>query len=243
MIREYTALDLETTGLSASRDRILEIGALRVQDGVVTDTYHTLVDCQMKIPWQITRLTGITEEMMEAAREKGEAPKACQAVEELLDFCGQRPVLGHNILFDYSFIKHQAVNQGEKFEVLGIDTLKIARRFLAQLPSRSLESLCGYYRIEQRQSHRAVDDAYAAHLLYEKLAKDFEEADEKAFLPKPLVYQAKKQGPATKFQKAYLIDLVKYHRIELDVDIESLTKNEASRLIDRLLTTHGRIKR
>lgn len=243
MVTEYIALDLETTGLNASRDRILEIGAVKILEGREAGRYHCFVDCRQKIPPAITELTGISSAMLEAAKADGTALSAKEAVAGLLDFCQGLPLLGHNILFDYSFVKRQAVNQGLGFEAQGIDTLKIARKFLDGLPERNLDYLCTYYGIPRERRHRAVDDALAASALYGKLSGEFEALDKEAFLPYPLVFQTKKQGPITKFQKAYLIDLVKYHRIELDVDVESLTKNEASRQIDRILSEYGRIKR
>ncbi|MDO5540102.1 MAG: 3'-5' exonuclease [Eubacteriales bacterium] len=243
MIKEYVALDLETTGLSPARDRILEIGAVRITNGKISDTYSVLVDCGMRIPERIVELTGISNEIMDAAICEGRTLKTEEAVSKLLDFCQNLPILGHNVLFDYSFIKRQAVNQGKKFENHGIDTLKIARKFLGQLPQRSLEALCDYYGIVQEKKHRAQEDAYASSLLYQKLAQEFEKQAPEAFLPHPLVYQVKKQGPATNFQKAYLNDLVKYHRICLDVSVDSLTKNDASRLIDKIIFSYGKIKR
>lgn len=249
MIQDYVALDLETTGLHPVRDRILEIGAIRVKQGKIEDRYSTLVDCRMRIPERITELTGITDEMLEEARAQGRAPEVSQAVAELLEFCGDLPLLGHNILFDYSFVKQNAWNCGLEFEKEGIDTLKIAKVFLSDLPSRSLEALCAYYQIDTGGHHRAVEDAMAAASLYNHLAEAFETKEEGQagrcgiFLPAKLVCNVKKQVPATKMQKAYLIDLVKYHRITLDVSIDSLTKSEASRMIDRILFSYGRIKR
>ncbi|MDO4522498.1 MAG: 3'-5' exonuclease [Eubacteriales bacterium] len=243
MIKDYVALDLETTGLSPVNDRILEIGAIRVRDGQEEARLCTLVDCGMRIPERISALTGITNEMLEEARSHGSAPQTAQAVRELTEFCEELPLLGHNIIFDYGFVRQHAANHGMEFCRHGIDTLKIAKRFLGVLPSRRLEALCDHYHIETRAHHRAVEDALAAAKLYGRLSEEFETMDAGAFLPQELIYSVKKMCPATKFQKAYLIDLVKYHRIALDVPIDGLTKNEASRLIDRIILTYGRIRR
>ena len=88
-----------------------------------------------------------------------------------------------------------------------------------------------------------MDDACAAMELYRRLVREFPESPQEFFEPKPLVYKAKKQGPMTPAQKGYLNDLIKYHKIALDVSIDTLTKNEASRLIDKIISTHGRIVR
>lgn len=237
MVDTYIALDLETTGLNPSSDRILEIGAVKVVDGQICETYETLVNPETKISSRIEELTGITDEMAAG----GKATK--QAVEELIEFCGDLPLLGHNILFDYSFVKRNAVNQNLAFEKNGIDTLKIARTLFPDMEHRSLQALCGYYQIQQEMAHRATSDALSAMELYRRMWIQFPDSSRELFEPKPLVYRVKKQGPITLAQKGYLNDLVKYHRIDLGVSIESLTKNEASRLIDKIILEYGRIVR
>ncbi|MGI6094515.1 MAG: PolC-type DNA polymerase III [Lachnospiraceae bacterium] len=233
----YVALDLETTGLQPKTDRILEIGAIKVVDGKIEDVYHTLIDPRMKIPAHITQITGITEEMVAGQKENE------QAIRELLNFCEDLPLLGHNILFDYSFVKCSAVNLKLVFEKDGLDTLKIARCMLPELASRSLQYLREYYKIPQDKAHRALDDAHTTHLLYQKLKMAFGEARPDLFCPAALQYKAKRQSPITNAQKGYLQDLVKYHKISLNVEIESMTKSEASRMIDTLLSTYGRISK
>lgn len=237
MDADYIALDLETTGLNPKKDRILEIGAAKVKDEQIIDKYAVFVDSKIKIPEFITELTGIDNSMTDGQISQDEA------VRELLAFCGDLPVMGHNILFDYSFVKRNAVNQGLKFPNYGIDTLKIARKFLDGLSSRSLESLCSYYGIEQKKRHRAYEDAISSSKLYHCMKKEFMNVSPAAFEPKELIYQVKKENPITISQKGYLNDLLKYHRIDTDIAIVSLTKNEASRMIDGIILNHGRIKR
>ena len=232
----YVVVDLETTGLQPSRDRIFEIGAVKVVDGKVVDTFCTFVDPKMVIPEYIQQLTGITQGMVEGQ------VTAETAIADFLAFSDGFVLMGHNLLFDYSFLKHQAAKQKFVFEKDGIDTLKIARKLLPELESRSLTSLCEHFHIENSHAHRAYHDAYATHLVYEKM-KQMECADEKIFAPYTLIYKVKKQSPITESQKAYLNDLVKYHRIELDVVIDSMTKSEASRKIDTIISEYGRIQR
>jgi len=237
MINTYVALDLETTGLSPDTDRILEIGAVKVLNGQIAGTYETLVNPGMKIsPW-IQELTGITNAMAEEGKDMQ------TAVTGLIEFCEDLPLLGHNILFDYRFVKRSAVNLNLEFEKEGIDTLKIARVLLKEMESRSLEALCRHYGIVQKRTHRAVDDAMAAIALYEKLGEQFAGSSEDLFPPKPLICKFKKQGLITPAQKSYLNDLVKCHKINLEVSIDTLTKNEASRMIDKIILEHGRIQR
>ncbi len=237
MTEQYIVLDLETTGLSPRDDRILEIGAAKVMNGCVQEVYQTFVDPRMKIPERITELTGITDEMVSGQRSNE------QAVRELIQFCGELPLLGHNILFDYGFLKHSAVNLGIPFERNGIDTLKIARELLPAEEKKSLEALCGRFAISREHAHRALDDALATHELYQALVHICPKEKESLFAPSPLVCRVKRQGDITPAQKGYLKDLVTYHKIELEIDPESLTKNEASRLIDKIILNYGRIRR
>lgn len=237
MIQTFVAVDLETTGLRPKYDRILEIGALKVVNGEITDTFQTFADPKLCIPERITTLTGITKEMVEGY------PSPEEAAESFLDFCGELPLLGHNILFDYSFLKHQAVNLNREFEKEAIDTLALSRRAFPGFPSRSLEAMCSYYAINRTNAHRAFDDARASMELYECLHREFGEKNPDWFEAKKLIYKAKRQSPITPAQKRYLNDLLKYHRIELDVEIDSLSKSEASRIIDQMILTHGRIER
>ena len=237
MVNTYIALDLETTGLNPSRDRILEIGAVKVIEGQIAGTYETLVNPGRSIGRRIEELTGITEEMARTGRDTGEA------LRELLEFCGNLPLLGHNIIFDYSFIKQNAVNLNLEFEREGIDTLKIARALFPEMEHRCLQALVSYYQIPQEQAHRAASDALSAMELYRRMREDFPDSPEELFKPKPLVYSVKKQGPITPAQKGYLNDLLKYHKIALEMSVDSLTKNEASRIIDRIILEYGRIQR
>lgn len=237
MTDTYIALDLETTGLNPSTDRILEIGAVKVVDGQICETYETLVRPGVRISERIEELTGITEEMAAGGKETR------TAVGELVEFCEDLPLLGHNVLFDYSFVKRNAVNFDLAFEKEGIDTLKIARMLLPDMEHKSLQALCQYYEIGQEHAHRAASDALSAMELYHRLRSQFPESPKELFAPKPLVYKVKKQGPITPAQKGYLNDLTKYHKIALEMSIETLTKNEASRLIDKIILEHGRIQR
>jgi len=235
MLKRYVALDLETTGLDPKKDRILEIGAVLVQDGRVIDSFETLINPRIIIPEKIIEVTGINNEMVSTA------PIIEDVIEEFLKFCGEEVILGHNLIFDFSFIKRAAINNDFDFEKLGIDTLKISKTCLKELESRRLDYLCKYFDIEDENHHRALNDAIAAKRLYEILCEKYSEADE--YEPKELIYKVKKYGPITPAQIGYLRDLLVYHNLEIGIDIESLKKNEASRLIDNIILRHGRILR
>lgn len=238
MTDSFVCVDLETTGLDPKRDKIIEIGAVRVERGRITEEWETFVNPGRKLPERIVELTGIHDE------ELAEAKSIREILPELLAFLGENVLLGHSVLFDFSFLKKAAVNEKLSFERLGIDTLKIARKYLKDLESRSLGALCKHYEIPH-SAHRALGDARATTALYQKLAEEFYEKEEAAgekslFLPKPLLYQAKRDTPLTIAQKEQLYKLLDRHKLIVDYEIESLTRSEASRKIDQILAEYGR---
>lgn len=238
MTDSYVCIDLETTGLNPKTDKIIEIGAVRVENNIVVDEWDTLVNPDRKLEERIIELTGIRDEQLSSA------PKIEEALPTLLEMVGDYPLLGHSVMFDYSFAKKAAVNRKLSFEKKGIDTLKIARKYLADLESRSLGYLCEYYGI-RHNAHRALDDARATVELYRKLAelfydKEEAEGEKSLFRPKKLCYHVKRDTPITIPQKEQLYKLVDKHKLIVDYDIEKLTRSEASRRIDRLLAEYGR---
>ena len=225
---DYVCVDLETTGLIPKTNHIIEIGAVKVREGRVVDTYATLVNPGRKLEQRIIDLTGIRDEDLAGAPSIGEV------LPDFLAFEGDLPLLGHSVLFDYSFLKKEAVNLKLSFERQGVDTLQISRKYLQTLPSRSLGVLCEYYRIVHN-AHRALGDACATVRLYERLIADFYDPAESVFVPKPLIFQVKREQPASKKQKEQLYRLIEQHKItEIGVDVEMLSRNEASRLADKI---------
>lgn len=228
---DFTVLDLETTGLNPKTDKIIEIGAIRVREGKICEEFSTLVNPGRKLEERIKELTGITDEELMAA------PLLEEVWPRLMAFLGTDILVGHRILFDYSFLKKAAVNQKASFERLGIDTLKIARKCLPDLESRRLPDLCRHYGI-LHHAHRAVDDAVATFHLYEKLAAEF--PDETLYAAGPLLYKAKKESPATKAQKEQLYKLIEKHKLVIECDIDKLSRSEASRMADKIRFKYGK---
>ena len=231
MINSFICLDLETTGLNPKTDKIIEIGAIRIENGLEKGTFETFVNPGRLLEERIVELTGIRDEDLQ------DAPFIQEVLPEFFEFAGDLPLLGHSVLFDYSFLKKAAVNRKLTFERDGIDTLKIARKFLPELPSRSLGNLCEYFQIPH-QAHRALEDARATLRLYEILREKFYGLEEAAsvseteittmselekgnslFLPSKLIYQAKKDSPITKNQKERLYKLLQQHKIDTVYDI------------------------
>ncbi len=168
-----------------------------------------------------------------------DAPEIGDIIGPLLKFIGDDILVGHRVLFDYSFVKKAAVNYSLSFEKMGIDTLKLSRKLLPELESKSLESVCKYYGIEHK-AHRAIGDARAASDLYQKLAGQFYQDNEEEFRPKQLVYLAKKEGPVSKRQKERLYKLLDKHKLTIAYNVDKLTRNEADRIMDEILAKYGR---
>lgn len=239
----YTVIDLEMTGLSAKTDKVLEIGAVRVRNRKIEDTYGTLVNPHVLVGERITELTGITNEMALSGMEPDEA------IQKLLDFIGEDVIVGQNVTFDYSFLKQWAVNHKIKLEMQAFDTLKIARKILPPEQPKNLEALCCYYKIRRQNAHRALDDALETKELFECLleqviAMGIEQLGqaqyESIFTPKLLQYKAKRQTPATKHQIERLQEYRKSHGITDEINWETLTRSEASRLQDQYYAKYGK---
>ncbi len=233
----YIAIDLETTGLNPKTERIIEIGAVKVENGAVIDRYSTFVSPERKLDERIEKLTGICDADLK------DAPVLDEVLPKLLSFCGEMPLLGHHIIFDYSFLKRAAVNRRYEFERDGIDTLKICRYFMPEEEKKNLAAACRYFSVDPGESHRAFSDALAAHLLYQELRKRYFLTMPEVFSAKQLIYKVKREQPASKKQKEVLRELLKYHRIALSAQIDSLSRNEISRITDKIISQHGRIEK
>ncbi len=238
MINNYIAFDLETTGFNPVVNKIIEIGAVKVKDGQIVDKFSELINPGIRIPEIITQVTGIDNNMVKGKRQ------AEDVVRDFVDFCDSNVILGHNLSFDYSFISAQTYRLGIDFDKEGIDTLKIARKHLSALESRKLDYLCEYYGIEDKEHHRAYNDAYVTVMLYKKLSECFENEDAGIFVPEPMKHDEKKikkkLSPITIKQKAFLASLIRQHNIIPEKNIDELTKSEASRMIDTILSAYGR---
>lgn len=232
----YVVVDIETTGAHPLTSDIIEIGAVYVENGKVIGCFDQLICPTQTISPYITSITGITNEMV-----KNEPPIE-EIMPKFMDFCKEAPLVGHNIiLFDYRMLKVKAVNLGLSFDKVGVDTLVIARKMLPELPSRKLGALCEHYHIILENAHRAYDDAFATHELYLNLKSEFYYEEPKLFEPSPMIWDIPKSVPLTKRQKAYLLNLCSRHRITLKEDINALTKSQCSKLIDHIISEHGKI--
>lgn len=231
MINDYTVIDIETTGLNPKQDRIIEIAAIRVRSGEVAGEFSALLNPGRGLSQRIVDLTGISQE------DVTDAPDISQVMPEFIRFIGEDILVGHQIMFDYAFLKRAAQYLKLAFEKKGIDTLKLARKLLPELESKSLGYLSEYFHIPHKP-HRAMGDAMATKILYERLSEIplFEQQAQ----PKILNYKIKKETPITKAQKEQLYKLTAKHKIVIEYEIERLTRNEASRIMDKIFVTYGR---
>lgn len=149
----FICFDIETTGLSAARDKITEIGAVKVENGVITDTFSTFANPEMPIPQKITQLTGITDDMVK------DAPSQSKAVGAFLEFAGDNVLVAHNAPFDTSFIAKACEDMGREYNYTSIDTVAISRAILTDIKNCKLDTVAKFLRLGDFNHHRATDDA------------------------------------------------------------------------------------
>lgn len=149
----FICFDIETTGLSAARDKITEIGAVKVENGVITDTFSTFANPEMPIPQKITQLTGITDDMVK------DAPSQSEAVDAFLEFAGDNVLVAHNAPFDTSFIAKACEDMGREYNYTSIDTVAISRAILTDIKNCKLDTVAKFLRLGDFNHHRATDDA------------------------------------------------------------------------------------
>jgi DNA polymerase-3 subunit alpha (Gram-positive type) len=149
----FICFDIETTGLSAARDKITEIGAVKVENGVITDTFSTFANPEMPIPQKITQLTGITDDMVK------DAPSQSEAVGAFLEFAGDNVLVAHNAPFDTSFIAKACEDMGREYNYTSVDTVAISRAILTDIKNCKLDTVAKFLRLGDFNHHRATDDA------------------------------------------------------------------------------------
>lgn len=171
-LSSYVVLDLETTGFSPYEDEILEMAALRVIDGVVVDSCSYLIRSDAPIEPKITKITGITNEMLT------DAPRLDAVLPSFLFFLGSDTIIGHNVTFDLRFLSHSAL---QLFDVqycpAYIDTLTVSRRLFPGLPGYRLCDLAAAFSIAPEGYHRALADVYTTHACYQFMARYIREHD------------------------------------------------------------------
>lgn len=165
----YVVFDLETTGFSAIKDKIIEIGAVKVEGGKITDRFSTFVNPGVPIPFRITQLTGITDQMVM------DAPGIETVLPQFLEFIGEAALVAHNASFDVGFIEQNCRYQDIIPDFTSVDTVAMARILLPTLSKYKLNVVAGALHISLENHHRAVDDAGATAEIFIRFLEMLEE--------------------------------------------------------------------
>ena len=166
---QYVAFDLETTGLSSKYDRIIEIGAVLMENGQEIDRFQTFVDPEMRLQKDTIDLTGITDDMLKGA------PKLEEAFPKFLEFVGDRVLIAHNADFDTGFIRAACDKLGYTYNFTSADTLVMAQNLLPHLSKFKLDVVANALSLPEFNHHRAADDAVTCALIAAKLFEKMEE--------------------------------------------------------------------
>lgn len=151
----YVVFDIETTGFSSSYDKIIEIGAVKIQNGLIIDSFSTFINPEVKIPYRITELTGITNDMVK------DAYTIDKVLPEFIEFINGSVLVAHNANFDTSFIRKNCNRLNIKFSYPVMDTIPLAKYLFPELNKYKLNIVAKHLGISLENHHRAVDDAKA----------------------------------------------------------------------------------
>ena len=166
--QEYVAFDLETTGLYARRDKIIEIGAVRMKNGQEIARFQTFVDPGCRLEKRTTDLTGITDDMLRGA------PKLREALPQFLEFVNGSILVAHNAGFDTAFIQHACEKLDLEYDLTSIDTLPISQNILTHLHKFTLDTVAKDFEMDDFNHHRAGDDALVCGRIMGKLMEKLE---------------------------------------------------------------------
>ncbi|MGN0682510.1 MAG: PolC-type DNA polymerase III, partial [Oscillospiraceae bacterium] len=163
---EIIVFDVETTGLSSEKDRLTEIGAVKLKNRQVVEEFQTFVNPGMEIPSNISDLTGITDEMVQGA------PDDVSAVKSFFEFVGKGVLVAHNSNFDTSFLRAVCERNGMEYSYADIDTLKLAKAALPNLKNYKLDTIAKEYKLGDFNHHRAIDDAKMLSEIFLKMISE-----------------------------------------------------------------------
>ncbi len=197
MDEEYIVLDIETTGLSFRTEKITEIGAVKVKNGEIIDTFECFVNPEIPIPQRIVEITHITDEMVRNAETID------TVMPKFLDFIGNLKLVAHNADFDVGFLKYNAENLGLKMDNEYIDSLKLSRQLYPEFKKHKLGIIAEKLGIKVENAHRALDDVKTLVQVFIKM------------LEKVNKEEPKKRGKKKEEKKELYKTLPSYHAIIL----------------------------
>ena len=200
---EYIVLDIETTGLSFRTEKITEIGAVRVKDGEIVDTFECFVNPEIPIPQKIVEITGITDDMVR------DAETIEQVMPKFLEFIGNLKLVAHNADFDVGFLKYNAENIGLKMDNEYIDSLKLARQLYPEFKKHKLGIIAEKLGVKVENAHRALDDVKTLLKVFIKMLEKIQE-------------EPKSRGKKKEEKKELYKTLPAYHAIILVKNLKGL---------------------
>lgn len=163
----YVVVDIETTGLDYERDRIIEVGLLRIEQEQISDQLQCFVQSEKKIPEAVTRLTGITDEII-----KKQGLSEDMAFEKIREFVGNDLVVGYHVQFDMNFIQRMGERTGKNIIIKKTrDVLQLVRRKVDDLENFRLETVAAYFSLDVGTTHRALEDCILTYRIYTELNK------------------------------------------------------------------------
>jgi len=168
-LSNFIVIDVETTGIDISADHIIEIAAIKVINDQIVDTMSSLINQNITVPIEIQKLTGITTDDLAIYGRPIHV-----ALKKLSAFVEQLPVVGHNVLFDYRFLRKSFQNIGvSPINSKMVDTLRLAKKYIRNANDYSLSSVAGLFGITVGNVHRALDDCMTTLRIYEALKNEF----------------------------------------------------------------------
>ena len=169
--KTFIVFDVETTGLSKSKDRLTEIGAVKVVNGIVTEQFNTFVNPLIPIPEKISKLTGITDDMVK------DAPVEDEAIRSFFSFCGNSPLVAHNAPFDTGFLTETCKRCDIKYDYTSIDTVPLCRSLWKGLKNYKLDTVAEFLKLPKFNHHRACDDARVLADIFINIIKTLEDKE------------------------------------------------------------------
>ncbi len=162
----YVVFDIETTGFSAKHDKIIEIGAVKLnKDGEVAEVFSQFINPEVPIPYEIEQLTSINDHMVM------NAPTIEVVLPMFLEFCKDSVLVAHNASFDTGFIREKCRNLGYEYNFTSLDTMTIAQVLIPELGRFNLDRMCNYFNLKNNHHHRACDDADVTAKIFLELMK------------------------------------------------------------------------
>ncbi|WP_018750954.1 PolC-type DNA polymerase III [Paenibacillus sanguinis] len=163
----YIVFDIETTGLSVTQNKIIEIAAVKMEDGKEVDRYATFVNPHVRIPYNIQQLTNINDEMVK------DAPEAEEVLKQFVQFAGDAVLVAHNARFDVDFVNAKLKELGlPEMTNPVLDTLELARMLFPTMKNHRLNTLAAKYKVSLENHHRAIDDTLALGEILNGLLED-----------------------------------------------------------------------